>query len=205
MMLLSVLLTVCNSDVVKRHRTNLATNAVTKTTTKPSSMVITLSYPLIAMMLISFLSGIVIQEKQFVYAADGNGNASNTIAKKDTTTLSGSPATPSSSSSSSLHGFSFAAAGDWACNSNTINTVKDIQKRNPNLVLGLGDYWYSDYLNETRSPDCWFKIVKPIESKIKIAIGNHEHDSQSLLNLYMNRFNLTKQYYSFNYHHFERH
>ncbi|MBV9176734.1 MAG: metallophosphoesterase, partial [Nitrososphaeraceae archaeon] len=59
--------------------------------------------------------------------------------------------------------------------------------------------WYSDYLNESRTPDCWFKIVKPIESKMKIAIGNHEHDSQSLLNLYMSRFNLTKQYYSLNY------
>lgn len=98
-----------------------------------------------------------------------------------------------------LPDFSFAAAGDWACNSNTVNTVKSIEKNNPNLVLGLGDYYYNDYLNESRSPDCWFKIIKPIEQKMKIVIGNHEHDPQSLLKLFMNHFNLTKQYYSFNY------
>ena len=53
-----------------------------------------------------------------------------------------------------LPNFRFAAAGDWACNSNTISTVKSIVKANPNLVLGLGDYYYSDYLNESRNPDC---------------------------------------------------
>jgi hypothetical protein len=58
----------------------------------------------------------------------------------------------------------------------------------------LGDYYYSDYHNESRSPDCWFKIIKPIEQKMKIAIGNHENDPPSLLKLFMNHFNLTKEY-----------
>jgi len=98
-----------------------------------------------------------------------------------------------------LPNFSFAAAGDWACNSNAISTVKNIVKNNPNLVLGLGDYYYGDYLNESRNPDCWFKIVKPIVQKMRIAIGNHESESPSLLKLFMNHFNLTNQYYSFNY------
>ncbi|MGA9168712.1 MAG: metallophosphoesterase, partial [Nitrososphaeraceae archaeon] len=105
-----------------------------------------------------------------------------------------------------LPDFSFGAAADWACNFNTENTVSNIISKNPKLVLGIGDYYYSDYYNEslgggatTDAAQCWFKIVKPIEQKLRIAIGNHEHDSQSLLNLYMSRFNLTKQYYSFNY------
>jgi hypothetical protein len=105
-----------------------------------------------------------------------------------------------------LPDFSFGAAADWACNFNTVNTVNKILAKNPKLVLGIGDYYYSDYYNEslgggatTAAAQCWFKIVKPIEQKLRIAIGNHEHDSQSLLNLYMSRFNLTSQYYSFNY------
>ena len=105
-----------------------------------------------------------------------------------------------------LADFSFGAAADWACNSNTINTVNNIISKNPTLVLGIGDYYYSDYYNEslgggatTAAAQCWFKIINPIQQKLRIAIGNHEHDSQLLLNLYMSRFNLTKQYYSFNY------
>ena len=95
--------------------------------------------------------------------------------------------------------FSFGAAGDWACNSNTISTVNNIVKKNPNLVLALGDYYYSDYTNESHNPDCWFTITKPIDQKMKIAIGNHENMPPSLLKLFMTRFDLTKEYYSFNY------
>ena len=115
-------------------------------------------------------------------------------------------ATPKTKTTRILPDFSFAAAADWACNSNTVNTVNNIITKNPKLVLGIGDYYYSDYYNESlgggatpAAAQCWFKIIKPIEQKLRIAIGNHEHDSQPLLNLYMSRFNLTKQYYSFNY------
>ena len=38
--------------------------------------------------------------------------------------------------------FNFAAAGDWGCNVNTNNTVNNILNKNPELVLGLGDYSY---------------------------------------------------------------
>ena len=98
-----------------------------------------------------------------------------------------------------LPNFSFGAAGDWACNFNTVNTVNNIERKNPNLVLGLGDYYYSDYTNESHNPDCWFTITKPIDQKMRIAIGNHESESPSLLKLFMTHFNLTKEYYSFNY------
>ena len=90
--------------------------------------------------------------------------------------------------------FNFAAAGDWGCASNAKNTIKNIINKNPELVLGLGDYSY----NKT-SADCWLKIVEPIDEKMKIAIGNHENITLPLLRQYMSHFNLTNQYYSFNH------
>jgi hypothetical protein len=45
----------------------------------------------------------------------------------------------SPSSTSTLPGFNFAAAGDWACTSDTTDTVNNIVDKNPELVLGLGD------------------------------------------------------------------
>ncbi|HYX56645.1 MAG TPA: metallophosphoesterase, partial [Nitrososphaeraceae archaeon] len=98
----------------------------------------------------------------------------------------------------SLNLFNFAAAGDWACTSDTINTVKNIIYKNPELILGLGDYSYEN------TADCWLNIVNLIDEKMKISIGNHEDEynsnsSLSLLNQYMSHFGLTKQYYSFNY------
>ena len=96
-------------------------------------------------------------------------------------------------SSDSKGGFNFAAAGDWACTSNTKGTVKNIIAQNPELVLALGDLSYDS------GAKCWFKIIKPIAEKTKIAIGNHETESSKKLKDYMKAFNLEKQYYSFNY------
>jgi calcineurin-like phosphoesterase family protein len=90
--------------------------------------------------------------------------------------------------------FNFAAAGDWGCTSNTNMTVNNMLDKKPELVLGLGDYSYnSKYAN------CWLKIVKPIEDKMKITIGNHDDKTLPSLRQYMSHFNLTNQYYSFNY------
>jgi hypothetical protein len=89
--------------------------------------------------------------------------------------------------------FNFAAAGDWACNSNTIDTVNNIINKNPELVLALGDLSYED------TADCWFEIIAPLDDKMKIAIGNHDDETTSLLNQYMSHYNLTEQFYSFNY------
>jgi hypothetical protein len=66
--------------------------------------------------------------------------------------------------------FNFAAAGDWACTSDTTDTV-----------------------------NCWFDIIQPINNIMKIVIGNHEIEEESILTEYMNRFGLTGQYYSFDY------
>jgi Calcineurin-like phosphoesterase len=90
--------------------------------------------------------------------------------------------------------FNFAAAGDWACTSDTTDTVNNILDKNPELVLGLGDYSYED------TADCWFDIIQPIDNTVdnamKIALGNHEVED---LQNYMDHFGLTKEYYSFDF------
>jgi hypothetical protein len=87
--------------------------------------------------------------------------------------------------------FNFAAAGDWGCTDDTTDTVNNILGKNPELVLGLGDYSYDE-----DPAECWLKKVKPINDKMKIAIGNHDMEK---LNIYTNHFDLREQYYSFNY------
>ena len=98
--------------------------------------------------------------------------------------------------------FNFVAVGDWGCTPNTNLTLNNIIDKDPELVLGLGDYSYQT------SANCWLEIIEPINDIMKIAIGNHEriiyappssYESPALLKQYMNHFNLTKQYYSFNY------
>ena len=101
-----------------------------------------------------------------------------------------------------LSDFNIAATGDWNCTPNAKNTVKNIVNTKPELILGLGDYAYRN------DASCWLEIVKPIENKMKIAIGNHddkayvngiEVPSKERLKEYMNQFNLTRQFYSFDY------
>jgi predicted phosphodiesterase len=89
--------------------------------------------------------------------------------------------------------FNFIAVGDWGCRSGTNLTLNNILYKNPELILGLGDYSYEP------TADCWLDLIRPFESKLKIAIGNHDDTSSSLLNQYMNHFGLSKQFYSFDY------
>jgi glucose/arabinose dehydrogenase len=103
----------------------------------------------------------------------------------------------------SLVEFNFAAVGDWGCTHNTQNTVNNIIDKSPELVLGLGDYSYNNHA------DCWLRLIDPIYDKMKIVLGNHEHlsytsrtsyySSPERLQQYMNSFNLSRQFYSFNY------
>ena len=59
----------------------------------------------------------------------------------------------SPSNISTLSSFNFAAAGDWGCTSHTTDTVNNILDKNPELVLGLGDYeYYGD------DADCWLEL-----------------------------------------------
>lgn len=99
-----------------------------------------------------------------------------------------------------LHQVSFAqqrinvaAVGDWGCNSDTKNTVNNINAKKPTLVLGLGDYSYQT------TAKCWLNTIKPVDKKVKINIGNHESSPKYGLNQYMKSFGLSKQYYSFDH------
>jgi len=62
-------------------------------------------------------------------------------------------ATTTTTTAATLPSFNFAAAGDWGCTDDTTNTVNNILDKNPQLVLGLGDFSYED------SADCWFDII----------------------------------------------
>lgn len=90
-------------------------------------------------------------------------------------------------------GIKIAAVGNWGCTSNSQATVNNINSKNPELVLGLGDYSYES------TPDCWFNEIKAFDSKMKISIGNHDVMTKKLLNSYLNHFSLSNQYYSFDF------
>jgi Calcineurin-like phosphoesterase len=89
--------------------------------------------------------------------------------------------------------FNFAAVGDWDCTGETEDTVDNIVEQDPELVLALGDLSYNG------DAECWLELIEPIADKTKIAIGNHEVDSDDLTEDYMEFFGLKEQYYSFNY------
>ena len=90
-------------------------------------------------------------------------------------------------------GINFATAGDWGCNTNTRQTMDNIDSINPELLLALGDYSYSN------SATCWLDIIKPLDSNTRIAIGNHEDEISEGKRQYLNHFGLSKSYYSFGY------
>src|SRR5918996_5270816 len=118
------------------------------------------------------------QEQQFAYAAN-------------TTT------TASSSSLPSTANLNFAAVGDWGCTGDTTNTIKNIQNKDPELVLALGDLSYENTGN------CWLNETGSINNKLKIAMGNHEHgeegDPTFIQTQYKKHFGLSNTYYSIDY------
>jgi hypothetical protein len=92
-----------------------------------------------------------------------------------------------------LPDFNIAAVGDWGCKTSTTSTVNNIVSKNTEITIGLGDY------ADMPPADCWFQIITPIEDQMYIAIGNHDAITTTLLNQYMNHFNMQEQYFSFNY------
>ena len=92
--------------------------------------------------------------------------------------------------------FNIAVASDWGCDKNTKKTAKNIQKKNPELVIAAGDLSYD------KSANCWFEIIQPFKSKMKIAMGDHEYSDTTggaigIVNQYLKPLNLQKTYYSF--------
>lgn len=92
-----------------------------------------------------------------------------------------------------LPDFRIATLGDMGCSSLTSRITNDIKNSNPDVVLALGDLSYQN------KADCWFKITSPLVNKTKIVLGEHDHRSSSLLGQYKNYFNLSQEFYSFNY------
>jgi hypothetical protein len=70
----------------------------------------------------------------------------------------------------------------------------------PDLFLVLGDLSYEPTM------DCWYDMTKALDSKTKIAIGNHEDDeeeakggSKELKDSLLKHYDLQNSYYSFDY------
>ena len=89
--------------------------------------------------------------------------------------------------------FNFVAAGDWGCGRDAHNTFGMMKQMEPELYLALGDYSYEPSLG------CWFNIVEAAGSSLRVVVGNHDAEG-SLVHTLMNKFNLARQYYSFDYH-----
>jgi len=87
---------------------------------------------------------------------------------------------------SAIDDYNFAAAGDWACNSNTDNTVNNMVGKSPNNVFGLGDYSYAS------TGKCWFEKIVPIDSITRISFGNHEDSESEGFSGYMSHFGLAR-------------
>ncbi|HJU59143.1 MAG TPA: metallophosphoesterase, partial [Nitrososphaeraceae archaeon] len=92
------------------------------------------------------------------------------------------------------------AAGDFSCGPVAQNNIKQIELQKPDLFLVLGDLSYEP------SMDCWYDMTKTLDSKIKIAIGNHEDEeekvkggSKELKDSLLEHYNLQNSYYSFDY------
>jgi hypothetical protein len=90
--------------------------------------------------------------------------------------------------------FNIAVAGDFGCGKNANKTVNNMVAKQPEIVMALGDLSYN------KSPDCWLDLFSPLDTdgRIKIAIGDNEI-FPSKYTKYLNHFNLTKPYYSFDY------
>src|SRR5215207_1122775 len=67
--------------------------------------------------------------------------------------------------------FNIAAVGDWGCNSNTDKTVNSIKTQTPELILGLGDYFYES------SADCWLDTSETIHYFFNSQIANNKQIS----------------------------
>jgi hypothetical protein len=122
-----------------------------------------------------------------------SSNANNTNTKNKNTTVTNVIKQLTSISNHTFKDFNFVAVGDWDCTSETDDTVENIIKQNPELVVALGDLSYNG------DAECWLELIEPFAEKTKIVIGNHELDSSELLEDYMDYFKLKEQYYSFNY------
>ena len=92
------------------------------------------------------------------------------------------------------------AAGDFGCRPVAQNNIKQIELQKPDIFLALGDLTYEP------TADCWYAMTNALDSKTKIAIGNHEDEeekekggSKELKDSLLEHYDLQNSYYSFDY------
>ena len=100
----------------------------------------------------------------------------------------------------SRNDYKFLVASDYGCDDITKETINAMKKKNPNLVLALGD------LSEVKDPDCFFDMFKSLDEKdkLKITLGYHDTDddggdSSSRFSQYLSHFDMSEPFYSFDY------
>ena len=92
--------------------------------------------------------------------------------------------------------FNFVVAGDFGCDNIAKQTVSGMIKREPELMIGLGDLSYN------KSAQCWLDMVAPLDNgkRVKISFGEHDLDhGLALYKTYVKHFQIVKPYYSFDY------
>jgi hypothetical protein len=100
------------------------------------------------------------------------------------------------SKTSQKFNFNFVTAGDFGCGDEPNKTINGMIKKQPELVVALGDLSYNG------SAACWINSISQLDNneRVKIAFGEHDITRKMVrFNTYMNHFNLTKPYYSFNH------
>ncbi|MDX1373100.1 MAG: hypothetical protein R3321_11550, partial [Nitrososphaeraceae archaeon] len=93
--------------------------------------------------------------------------------------------------SKNISNFNFVAVGDFYCNHETEDTIENILKVNPELIITTGDH-----VKNVKSAKCWIKDSQLIKDKMRIAIGNHDLDSKKIYKQITKHHNLTNHYYS---------
>jgi len=95
--------------------------------------------------------------------------------------------------------FNIIATSDIGCSLRAQENIKNIEKLDPEIFLAVGDLSYK------KNPNCWFDMTKSLDSKTKIAIGNHDayeeegEIGESLKQSLLDHYDLDKSYYSFDY------
>jgi len=97
-------------------------------------------------------------------------------------------------------GFDFVVAGDYGCDSQTKQTIKNMEKEDTDLVFALGD------LSEVGDPKCFFKLISKLDGddRFKVTLGESDTDSNkvrssSRFSDFVRHFNLESPFYSFDY------
>jgi hypothetical protein len=83
------------------------------------------------------------------------------------------------------------AVGDFYCNGQTEDIIKNIISVNPELIIPT-----RDHVKDEKSAKCWIEMSEPIKDIMKIAIGNHDRESSKIFKQITKNHNLKIPYYS---------